>query len=104
MFFFSLCQNGKWNCTNEDCPAVCSAWGDSHFKTFDGKMYDFQGSCDFLLASGTISDYETFSIIIQVRVFAKIAVRSIFIFKLLIFFFYFRLFLVDRLESAAQNQ
>lgn len=77
--FFSSCKNGEWDCTNKECPGVCSVWGDSHFKTFDGRIYDFQGSCDFLLASGKSSEHDAFDITIQVNL----------PFRLVFFFTYF---------------
>ncbi|XP_050525527.1 hemocytin [Daktulosphaira vitifoliae] len=54
------CQLGKWKCSNNECNGVCSAWGDSHFQTFDSHYYDFQGTCEYILAKGTLSDYESF--------------------------------------------
>ncbi|XP_017781781.1 PREDICTED: hemocytin [Nicrophorus vespilloides] len=58
------CQNGKWDCTNRQCSAQCTAWGDSHFKTFDGKMFDYQGQCDYVLAKGVL-EADNFDVTIQ---------------------------------------
>ncbi|XP_066254573.1 hemocytin [Euwallacea similis] len=58
------CKNGKWQCTERQCTAECSAWGDSHYKTFDGKYFDYQGQCDFMLAKGS-SGTDSFDVTIQ---------------------------------------
>ncbi|KAF5285691.1 hypothetical protein FQR65_LT13076 [Abscondita terminalis] len=59
------CILGQWKCTDIPCAAECSAWGDSHYKTFDGKMYDYQGQCDYVLAKGLIPNKHAFDISIQ---------------------------------------
>ncbi|KAL1513261.1 hypothetical protein ABEB36_002690 [Hypothenemus hampei] len=58
------CIHGKWDCTKRLCSAECVSWGDSHFKTFDGRYYDYQGQCDFVLAKGSLGN-EAFDITIQ---------------------------------------
>lgn len=59
------CYHGKWKCTENECASQCSAWGDSHFKTFDGKEFDYQGQCDYILAKGSLGKEETFDITFQ---------------------------------------
>uniref|UniRef100_A0A061QFX2 Putative hemolectin n=1 Tax=Cupiennius salei TaxID=6928 RepID=A0A061QFX2_CUPSA len=50
------CSDGAWQCTMRECPAVCSVWGESHFKTFDGKIFDFHGDCEYVLSKGKTKD------------------------------------------------
>ncbi len=45
----STCKSGKWDCTTKKCEATCSATGDPHYKTFDGKRFNFMGTCSYYL-------------------------------------------------------
>jgi von Willebrand factor len=47
-----LCASGRWVCTEAKCAARCSAVGDPHYTTFDGKRYDFMGKCSYYLVKG----------------------------------------------------
>ncbi|XP_060756598.1 IgGFc-binding protein-like [Neoarius graeffei] len=42
------CENGV--CVNVDT-STCWATGDPHYRTFDGKQYDFQGTCTYTMAT-----------------------------------------------------
>ncbi|XP_038854477.1 mucin-2-like [Salvelinus namaycush] len=43
--------------------SICSTWGREHFKTFDGDVYQFPGTCEYNLASDCHSEsYQEFSV------------------------------------------
>ncbi|KAM9302195.1 mucin-5B-like [Gastrophryne carolinensis] len=44
---------------------VCSTWGNFHFKNFDGDLFYFPGTCNYVYASHCQSAYEDFNI--QIR-------------------------------------
>lgn len=60
-----MCKSGKWECTTKACASTCSAWGDSHFATFDGREFDFQGVCSYVLSKGKLPEGDAFSVTIQ---------------------------------------
>jgi len=47
--FFSTCTNGAWECTKKKCDKTCSATGDPHYMTFDGKRFNFMGKCSYYM-------------------------------------------------------
>ncbi|GIY74796.1 hemocytin [Caerostris extrusa] len=58
------CQTGEWQCTENVCPGICTAWGESHFKSYDGKIFDFHGDCEYVLSKGRMKG-SSFSINVQ---------------------------------------
>ncbi|XP_051885648.1 otogelin-like [Pristis pectinata] len=47
--YICVCQQGTFQCTFHPCPSMCTAYGDRHFKTFDGVHYDFISGCKVYL-------------------------------------------------------
>ncbi|GBO31625.1 Hemocytin [Araneus ventricosus] len=60
-----VCEGGSWDCDSNICPGLCNAWGDAHFETFDGKLYDFEGTCEYVLVKARVSDNVFFSVTFQ---------------------------------------
>lgn len=64
-FIYSTCESGTWKCDDDPCPGLCSAWGDSHYETFDGRLYDFEGSCDYVMVKAHVSESVILSVVTQ---------------------------------------
>lgn len=60
-----MCEGGEWKCEDNPCPGLCHAWGESHYLTFDGKIYDFLGDCDYVLVRARAEENDVYSVIIQ---------------------------------------
>ena len=46
---------------------MCTAWGDPHYITFDGRKYDYQGDCDYTLVKDCINSTDLPSFHLAVR-------------------------------------
>ncbi|XP_051919390.1 otogelin isoform X3 [Hippocampus zosterae] len=56
------CVAGLWNCTEYNCPGECSVTGDIYFQSFDGRIYTFPATCQYVLAKSRISGKFTVTI------------------------------------------
>ncbi|KAM3920273.1 mucin-5AC-like [Leptodactylus fuscus] len=57
-----VCEKRKWECTNNTCLATCTVYGDGHFITFDGKIYNFNGECQYTLTQDHCSPNDNSSL------------------------------------------
>eukprot|EP00071_Canis_lupus_P030061 XP_022263618.1 otogelin isoform X6 [Canis lupus familiaris] len=58
-----VCQQGSFQCSLHPCASTCTAYGDRHYRTFDGLPFDFVGTCKVHLVKST-SDF-SFSVIVE---------------------------------------
>ncbi|XP_045433849.1 otogelin [Pipistrellus kuhlii] len=58
-----VCQQGSFQCALHPCAATCTAYGDRHYRTFDGLPFDFVGACKVHLVKSTSN--VSFSVIVE---------------------------------------
>ncbi|MEQ2294988.1 hypothetical protein AMECASPLE_009491 [Ameca splendens] len=56
------CLGGVWNCTDNSCPGECSVTGDMYFRSFDGRIFTFPATCQYVLAKSRNSGKFTVTI------------------------------------------
>ncbi|XP_030269310.1 otogelin [Sparus aurata] len=56
------CVGGVWNCTDYSCPGECSVTGDMYFQSFDGRIFTFPATCQYVLAKSRSSGKFTVTI------------------------------------------
>ena len=51
--FHSMCDSGKWKCSENNCPTRCLIEG-QFVTTFDGKQYALPGKCTYVASQVNI--------------------------------------------------
>ncbi|XP_076144123.1 otogelin [Alosa pseudoharengus] len=49
-----VCQHGTFQCVFQPCPSMCTAYGDRHYRTFDGLLFDYVGVCKVYLVKSSV--------------------------------------------------
>ncbi|XP_034019438.1 otogelin [Thalassophryne amazonica] len=49
-----VCQHGTFQCVFRPCPSMCTTYGDRHYRTFDGLLFDFVGACKVYLIKSSV--------------------------------------------------
>ncbi|GCC21383.1 hypothetical protein chiPu_0019853 [Chiloscyllium punctatum] len=52
-------------CYHYECDCYCNGWGGSHFVTFDGQYYTYDGNCTYVLVEETTPSSTSFGIYID---------------------------------------
>ncbi|XP_044130237.1 mucin-5AC-like, partial [Bufo gargarizans] len=58
------CNEGKWKCTENSCPASCSIEGGSHITSFDSTLYTINGDCSYVISK--TCNKNTFSVLAEI--------------------------------------
>ncbi|XP_053545247.1 mucin-2 [Bombina bombina] len=59
------CRSGQWTCTDVVCYGTCTIYGNGHYVTFDNKLYDFDGNCEYVAAQDYCGSNGSFSVITE---------------------------------------
>uniref|UniRef100_A0A671S0L1 Otogelin-like n=1 Tax=Sinocyclocheilus anshuiensis TaxID=1608454 RepID=A0A671S0L1_9TELE len=54
-----VCQHGTFQCEFRPCPSMCTAYGDRHYRTFDGFLFDYIGACKVYLVKSSLDSMMT---------------------------------------------